>query len=158
MGNSKRLKRRAKREQAAALRRQNVSLPPSVASGYAVQATMYSGPVPPPDMLRDYDAIEPGRGARLMNLIEDQARHRMFLEKKVISADVWRSWAGLACGFVIALAFLGAGVHVIGLGHPVSGTTLSTTAIVGLVGTFVYGTQSQRKERVEKAKMMSGRK
>ena len=46
-------------------------------------ATMtYSGPMPHPEMLAEYERITPGLADRIVALAERQANHRMMLESK----------------------------------------------------------------------------
>jgi uncharacterized membrane protein len=131
-------------------------------SGKLVQSQValatYVGPIPLPAMLKQFDEICPGEANRILRLAEDQARHRMALEKKVVESDIRRSWAGLGAGTLVSGMMITFGYSAIMAGYGVAGGTLATAAVVGLASVFVYGTNSQRKERIEKAKIMSGRK
>jgi uncharacterized membrane protein len=93
-----------------------------------------------------------------MNWAEDQSRHRMTLESRVVHSDILRSWAGLVSAFVITMTTIIFGGSLVYLGHDAAGVGLATTGIVGLAGTFIYGTSSQRRERIDKARIMSGKK
>lgn len=118
----------------------------------------YVGPIPPPAMLKQFEEIRPEEAGRILRLAEDQARHRMELEKKVVETDIRRSWAGLAAGTLVSGMMITFGYWAIMAGHAAAGGTLATAAVVGLASVFVYGTNSQRRERIEKAKIMSGKK
>jgi hypothetical protein len=109
-------------------------------------------------LLKAYDELEPGRAAKLLILAEDQARHRMTLETTHLRSDRRRSWAGLGAGFAVAMTALGCGTWLIFLGHDLSGGAVVGVDLLGLVSTFIYGTQSQRTERIEKTRLMTGRK
>lgn len=106
-------------------------------------------------MLREYDALDPGRAAKILNWAEDQSRHRMWMEKTVVVSDARRSWAGLICGFIVALACIGCGTLVAWWGHPKTGGSIATGTVVSLVTAFIYGTSSRRKEREHKAGTMA---
>jgi hypothetical protein len=82
----------------------------------------------------------------------------MDLENYVIRSDVRRSWAGLASAFLISAAVIFVGWDAIHLGNAGAGATIITAGLSGLVGTFIYGTSSVRRERIDKARIMSGRK
>ena len=129
-----------------------------VATAFSAEMRSYSGPIPPPDLLKQYDEIAPGTASRIIAMSERQSEHRMSLEKKVVESGISRSTAGLICGFLIACVFAGSGVWVASMGHPAAGATIATASVVGLVGVFVTGTLSQRSERNEKAKVMVGKK
>jgi hypothetical protein len=89
-------------------------------------------------------------------MAERQSAHRIDLEKSVIAADIRRSNLGVAAGFIVALAFLVGSVILVLSGHAVEGTIFATVDIVGLVATFVYGTERRRKEREDRAKTLAG--
>jgi hypothetical protein len=93
-----------------------------------------------------------------MNWAEDQSRHRMAMESRVINSDIVKSWVGLASAFVLTMTAIVFGGILVYLGHDIAGGTMATSGLAGLAGTFIYGTSSQRRERTEKAKILSGRK
>ena len=119
-------------------------------------AQHFSGPLPPPDVLVRYNDAVPNGAERIIAMAERQAEHRMGLEKRVITADIWRSYVGVVAGLIVALAFLYASYRLIDDGRELPGTLLATFDIVSLVGVFVYGTISQRQERQERVQEMTG--
>jgi hypothetical protein len=82
----------------------------------------------------------------------------MALERQVIRSDIVRSWAGLISAFIITMTAIVSGGALIYGGHDWAGLGVVTLGLSGLAGTFIYGTSSQRRERADKARMMSGRK
>ena len=52
-------------------------------SSYLVAQAAFSGPLPPPSMLAEYDKIVPGGAGRLVTMAETQMAHRHRLEKEV---------------------------------------------------------------------------
>lgn len=96
MASNKSLKKRRQEQAriAAAERRRLIEqgLPPQnliegVGVGLAFsRTTSYSGPIPPPAMLKEYDDAVPGAASRILDLAERQADHRMDLEKKVLTS------------------------------------------------------------------------
>lgn len=118
----------------------------------------FSGPLPPPQVLREYDEIVAGLAARLADQAERQTEHRISLENKVIRSDITRSRQGLVCGFIVSLTCVVGGIIAVVMGHDWAGTTIATGAVVALAGVFVYGTAMRRSERTEKAKIMTGQK
>src|ERR1700733_12152413 len=73
-------------------------MPPQLLAAFAEQRS-YSGPIPPPEMLKEYDAIVPGSAGRILDTFHNQSHHRIELENKVINSDISRSNWGLATGF-----------------------------------------------------------
>jgi hypothetical protein len=91
---------------------------------------------------------------RQFTLQEKQAEHRFDIERTVIHGDSRRSYAGLALGFLVAMAFM-FGAYRLGMaGHDVLAGTLATVDVGAFVGVFVFGTESRRKERSERSKLM----
>jgi uncharacterized membrane protein len=45
----------------------------------------FSGPIPPPTLLAEYNKVVPNAAERILAMAEKQSEHRQFLEKKVIN-------------------------------------------------------------------------
>jgi len=123
-------------------------------------STRFSGPIPPPAMLKEYDDLLPGAADRILKMAENQQSHRLVLEKEAVTSELFRSKLGMLCGFVVALAGIGAGVAIALVGGTdvakVAGGVVSGTTLLGMVGTFVYATSEKRKERTEKTRVLAG--
>jgi uncharacterized membrane protein len=107
----------------------------------------YSGPLPHPELLAEYERILPGAADRILSMAERQQGHRHDLESTAMESNVQRSKQGLAAGFVICLAFLVVSAVLIGTGHEVAGTVLGSFDLLGLVSLFVIGQSEQTRER-----------
>lgn len=119
-------------------------------------AASFTGPLPPPQLLAQYNEAVPSGAERIMMMAESQAEHRQGLESRVIFHDIIAGYLGIVAGLCIAVAFLVAAYLLIDAGHEAAGVTLGTLDLVGLVGVFVYGTRSRRAERELKSRIMSG--
>lgn len=91
-----------------------------------------------------------------MAMAERQSAHRIELETQVVTADIKRSYWGLAAAFVIAIAFLGVAYKLVDTGHDWAGVALAGTTLVSLVGTFIYGTVVRSNERQKRVHEMTG--
>jgi uncharacterized membrane protein len=111
------------------------------------EATSFSGPIPPPELLKQYDEIIPNGANRILTMAESQSAHRIELEKIVIEGDDRRANWGLVCGFTFGLIVFALSFILILYGHDWAGVALATTDLVVLVGTFVYGTRVRRQQR-----------
>ncbi len=119
-----------------------------------LQIQKHSGPLPPPEILQHYDVALPGAAERILVMAEDQSKHRQELENKAINSDVLNSRIGLLCGFIIGMTTIICGT-VLGIkGHAGYGTFLGGMGLTGLVGVFVYGSQTRRQERKDRLSMM----
>jgi uncharacterized membrane protein len=121
-------------------------------------AEMYQGPIPHPALLKQFDEIIPNGAERIFILMEQQATHRMYLEKTVIDKDNRRADGGLICGFLIAVLGLVLAAWLISSGFVVPGVIFAAGPLATLAGVFVYGTNTRKRERLEKAKIMAGRR
>jgi len=125
-------------------------------SAMSVSEMSMSGPLPPPETLKMYDMVQPGLAERIVLMAERQSSHRMELEKIVIGGNSNRANWGLVLGFVIALLFLGSGTYLISENHDWAGSSIITVTVGTLVGAFIYGTNSQKEERIEKQEKFLG--
>jgi uncharacterized membrane protein len=115
-------------------------------------STRYSGPLPPPEVLENYDRIVPGAAKKIIAMALRQSRHRQELERKVIESDIRRSRDGLWVGGALSLTSILLGAVAVFTGHDTAGATIATATVVSLAGVFVYGTTSRRKEREQQGK------
>ena len=123
--------------------------------GILLQITSeYSGPLPRPDFLREYDKIVPGAAERIIHSFEQQGEHRQWLERTNLQADTKRSNWGLVAGFVVSLLFLVGSVWCILSGHDWAGGVIATTNIASLVYVFVNESGRRRIEREQRAGLM----
>jgi uncharacterized membrane protein len=120
----------------------------SVTAAFA--AATWSGPYPPPDLLRGYEDVLPGAADRIMTMAESQQAHRHHLENVSVEGGSKRAWWGLWLGFAISLVVLGLGTAIILTGHTWEGATVMSVDVVALAGVFVYGRREQRRERETK--------
>ena len=116
-----------------------------------VRQELYAGPLPPPNMLAEYDRIQPGFANRIFQLTEEQAHHRMSLERAVVLGDMKRSWVGLWCGLTVSLAAMVIAGILAWTGQGLAAGFVATMDIGSIVGTFVYATLKRKQERLEKA-------
>lgn len=116
-----------------------------------IQASSYTGPLPPPEAMAQYEAILPGFTDRLLTNFEKQSTHRMGLENGAIAHDQKLGSRGQIFGLIVAMFGLLLGGLVIWSGHSVAGTVIATGDLVSLVGLFIYGKESSKRELRRKA-------
>jgi uncharacterized membrane protein len=107
----------------------------------------FSGPLPPPQVLIQYNKAVSDAADRIIGMAESQSNHRQDLESKVVEADIKSARTGLHYGLIIGLVAIAGGVACTLLGHELGGGIIGGTGITGLVGVFVYGSRQRRKER-----------
>ena len=106
----------------------------------------FSGPIPHPSILRDYDQITPGIGDRIVAMAEKEQAHRIECEKVSLSSDIDQRKAenieariGQFLGFGIGITAILSGTYTIINGFPVAGAFIGAGGVIGLVSVFIYG-------------------
>lgn len=107
----------------------------------------YSGPIPPPEMLKQYDDIYPGLSKEIIDNSFSQTKHRHELEKTALPYEIKRMERGQIFGFIIAIIGIGAAVFLAYLGHDTVGGILGGSTVLGLVTVFVLGKRAKPKKR-----------
>ena len=131
--------------------KQNTQIPQNPKGQVTIAASHFSGPIPPPDLLRKYEEINPGFADRIMRQAEAQTAHRIEIEKKVISSDIIKSYLGIIFAFIIGVIGTGGGLYLASIGLISQGLVMSGGSIATIIGAFIYGTASRRRERQRKA-------
>lgn len=103
-----------------------------------IEAMGFSGPIPPPDLLAGYEKILPGSAERILKMAENQALHRQAMEKRIVFSDTLLAHRGLWFAFAIVVLALVMGGVLIFNGKPIGGFSSIITALVMIVGSFVY--------------------
>lgn len=124
----------------------------------AHQISRFSGPLPPPEDLANYERVLPGSADRIICMAEGQATHRQSLEQKVINANVSIQQLGLACAFIIAMTAIVGGIWISLKGMSGTGLSVIIGALGALVGVFVYGKSEQRKELAHNEDALANRR
>lgn len=114
-----------------------------------VARSRFSGPLPPPKQLEEYEKVLPGAADRILTMAEKQSEHRQKMESTVVKANTRDGHIGVIFAFILGLVIILGGIYLAAIGHPY-GTWFSLGGVATLIGVFVYGTRSSRKERTEK--------
>ena len=109
-----------------------------------IQIKSYSGPIPSPEQLAEFETILPGLADRLVSMAENQSAHRIETEKFVVRSQQRQSGVGQVLAFIIAVLAICGGIYLTVIGHPEVGIVLSGGTVVSLVGIFVLGKRQQR--------------
>ncbi len=113
----------------------------------------YSGPLPDPRTLAEFERICPGAAKIILNRFVSQGEHRQQLENMALASEIRNSGRGLVFGLIIGLAAIGGATACILMGHEWGGSLLGAGGFSGLVGVFVYGSRSRRKERQDRLRI-----
>ena len=103
------------------------------------QREYFEGPLPHPQMFKQYDSILPGSADRIITMAEKQQNHRMELERMAISGQVKSNNRGQVFGFVLVIFILLVAIAFAYLDMQNFAGTLATVTLVTIVGLFVGG-------------------
>ena len=98
---------------------------------------MFSGPIPAPHILKQYDEMDPGAAKQIIDNGVEESHHRRQMESKMLEMSrkrkIRRDWMG----FVIGITSILVGAFLIYKDHYAVGTIFSGISILGLVGQFL---------------------
>ena len=114
------------------------------------QASSFSGPIPPPQILKGYNEVVKNGAERIVIMAEKQSNHRMQLEDHAIKEELKQSRLGQIFGFILGLVGFGLATTLAMFGHEAIAGIFGTTTILGLVTVFVLGKKAQQKDLSDK--------
>lgn len=125
-------------------------------AGFTFTASVHAGPLPTAVELEKYEVILPGAADRILRMAEGQADHRAELETEALRQEGQRSWAGLVSGALLTLGFEGLALVAVLVDRPWFAVAFAAFPLPAILGAFVYGTRSRRREREQRARLMTG--
>lgn len=129
---------------------------------------VFSGPLPPPKMIKEYQQVVPGSGEIIFDSFVQQQKHRIEMEKQsqqmkkqsqqntaekekyLLTAFIQRERLGMWLGFVLALVMLTGSFAVILSGFSTVGLISIFGSVISIAGAFAYNRYSSHKEREER--------
>ena len=108
----------------------------------------YSGPLPLPAHLEQYNRIVPGAGERLIKMAEEQSTHRRKLEGWAVRTNSVTAILGQLSGLYITLQAFTFAADALAKGYSGKAIAVVLVTIGTLAGIFVYGKQATAKERL----------
>jgi uncharacterized membrane protein len=104
----------------------------------------YSGPLPPPKMLHDYEMVTTGFAERIVTMAEKEQGHRHTLENTAVNGAINKDKRSqnYALFCIVFLSVLCGGL--IYLGHDLAGTVLGGATLVSLAALFITGKRDNK--------------
>ena len=102
-----------------------------------VQTSIYSGPIPPPELFAGYEKALPGLADRVMMMSESQSAHRIKIENTVVKTDSLRATLGLIFAFLIVVIGMFLGAYLVYEDKPISGFVAMIAPLSLIVGAFI---------------------
>lgn len=111
-----------------------------------VMQSEFSGPIPPPNMIKGYEAILPGAADRIITMAEKQSSHRQEMERKIISTESRDSLLGIFFAFMLGIGCIAASIVIVVLvpenAGAISSSALGIAGMGTIIGTFIKSTRS----------------
>jgi len=113
----------------------------------------FSGPLPPPEMLAEYEGILPGLAKQIVDRADTEqafrheaTRYSQQTERKALYHAATKTYLGQIGAFVISMTTLGGSFWVINSGHSAAGIAGIVTALTILAAVFIVGKRSASNE------------
>ena len=106
----------------------------------------FSGPIPPPSIIKGYEDILPGTAERIVAMAENQAKHRQEMEKIMVNAEARDSLLGVVFAFILGVGCLVASAIIV-ICVPektgaISSAMVGITGIASIIVGFIKGTRA----------------
>ncbi len=112
----------------------------------AVSKHTFSGPIPPPSMLGEYDAVHDGLANRIVSMAESQQAHRQALEKESVVAAIKTESRGQNYALFVSMLIIAGSLYLIDGGKEISGSILAGGTLTGLAYLFITGRKKEDEE------------
>lgn len=99
----------------------------------------YSGPLPPPEMMRGYEDVQSGSADRILATMEREQNQRARYEN-----------LGLILAFLVAIALIALSAYALTLGSVAASIGVIVAGIASTTGTFIYGNRARRRQLRER--------
>lgn len=99
----------------------------------------WSGPLPPPAALEQFERSSPGAADRILNMAEREEDHRHEQEREMLQSDKSARTRGQYMAFVLAVIVIVGGIWLISEGKQVGGLIAVLSPLGVLIGLFLHG-------------------
>ena len=113
--------------------------PPTKRDTALISAQEFSGPIPPPNILRGYEDICEGAANRIISMAEKQEKHRHEMERKGQKGIFISEYLGALFAFVVSLVAIASAIFCIIKGHSITGTIIGAFPLSSIVLYFIRG-------------------
>ena len=116
-----------------------------------IESMTYSGPIPHPQLLKEFNDVIPNGADRIMTMAEKQSEHRISLEEKLVNANNRDSLLGVVFGGVIALLIVLGTIFLIYDNKDIQGFSLLIGSSVAYISVFLKSKSRDAKDLEEKS-------
>ncbi|MCF8024166.1 MAG: DUF2335 domain-containing protein [Desulfobacteraceae bacterium] len=106
---------------------------------HIVAAQQFSGPIPHPDILRQYNEILPGAADRILAMAESESEHQKSMDKTAMEFKSRENRRGQYLAMATVIVAFSAATACAYMGAQTAAAVIGGTTVVGLVTVFVTG-------------------
>ncbi|MFK5894467.1 MAG: DUF2335 domain-containing protein [Pseudomonadota bacterium] len=110
----------------------------------------FSGPIPPPKILNQYEGVHEGLANRIVSMAEKEQGHRHDLESTALSGEIKKDSRGQNYALFTSLSIIIGSIFLIYSGHEVSGSILVGSTLMGLAYIFITGRKLEPDKKSDK--------
>ena len=98
----------------------------------------WSGPLPPPEALEQFERASPGAADRILGMAEQEEAHRHRQERDMLQSESSARARGQWMAFTLALVIILGGIWLIYKGKQWEGLVAVLAPLATLIGLFLY--------------------
>lgn len=117
----------------------------------SVSQQSYSGPIPQPRTLDEYERTHQGLADRLALMAEKEQSHRHDLEKTSLKSEINKDKRGQNYALATFILIFSGSIGLIFLSHEIAGTVLGGATLTGLAYIFISGRKPSSEEKTTKS-------
>ncbi len=110
-----------------------------------IRKSEFSGPIPPPSIIKGYEEVLPGAADRILSMAEEQAKHRQAMERKIVNTESRDSLLGILFAFSLGIGCIVAAIIVVIMvpqnSGAIAGSVFGVAGIGSIIATFIRGTR-----------------
>lgn len=109
-----------------------------------VVGNIFQGPLPPPEMLAEYDRVSPGCGRTIVEMAVGQSNHRQRMESRLLWFDGFNRLSGQIAAVVIVLFGIWQGANLIAQGKDGAGLIAGAIPLAGVALAYIFTGKAPR--------------
>lgn len=113
----------------------------------SIIATMFSGPLPPPEHLQGYAEVYPDAPEKIFGWVEEQQNHRHYMEEKHLNKSFRQNTIGIISGVLVSLVFVIGGIVLIIMDKEIYGLSVMTPVIISIAGILINQRRAEKDEK-----------
>lgn len=103
-----------------------------------IRRGLFSGPLPPPQVLQGYEDTLPGAAERILHMAEQEQKHRHGFDDELGRSVTRQQERGQIFAFLLGAGALGLAAFMVWSGHPGYAITTTIAAIGTLAASLIY--------------------